>query len=136
MPIGIVTATGRCAKTIRVRVPGLIWNSHIRKKYPHYTHHLVHDGAEACVEGDCVRILEGYVTSKRKNHIVAEIISPIRTGFERKQLESVEEWVGKREARRADKVLRKGCLKVGVLEAEGAMGGMIIYFCCLLLENL
>lgn len=37
-------------------------------------------------------------------------------------MESVEEWVGKKEARRADKELRRGCLKVGVLEVGGAMG--------------
>jgi len=34
MPIGIVTSTGRCAKTIRVRVPKELWNSHLRKVYP------------------------------------------------------------------------------------------------------
>lgn len=37
-------------------------------------------------------------------------------------MESVEEWVGKKEARRADKELRRGCLKVGVLEVGGAVG--------------
>ena len=37
-------------------------------------------------------------------------------------MESVEEWVGKKEARRADKVLRRECLRVGVLEVGGAMG--------------
>ncbi|PWW80598.1 hypothetical protein C7212DRAFT_274827 [Tuber magnatum] len=119
MSIGIVVATGRCAKTIRVRVPTLTWNSHIRKKYNGYTHHLVHDGAEACVEGDCVKILPGYVTSKEKTHIVAEIISPMRTGSERKPLESVEEWVRKKEAKRGDKVLRREARKRGVLVVDG-----------------
>ncbi|CAZ82277.1 unnamed protein product [Tuber melanosporum] len=121
MAIGIVVATGRCAKTIRVRVPKLTWNSHIRKKYTDYTHHLVHDGAEACVEGDCVRILPRHVTSRRKTHIVAEIISPMRTGSERKPLESVEEWVAKKEAKRRDKVLRREMKRgvVGVSNIEG-----------------
>ncbi|KAG0641184.1 hypothetical protein HOY80DRAFT_919359 [Tuber brumale] len=122
MAIGIVVATGRCAKTIRVRVPKLTWNSHIRKKYTDYTHYLVHDGAEACVEGDCVRILPEYVTSKRKTHIVAEMISPMRTGSERKPLESVEEWVAKKEAKRGDKVLRRVAVKRGVVEVSGTEG--------------
>ncbi|RPA98802.1 hypothetical protein L873DRAFT_1835644 [Choiromyces venosus 120613-1] len=122
MSIGIVVATGRCSKTIRVRVPKLTWNPHIRKKYNSHTHHLVHDGAEACVEGDCVRIVPGHVTSKRKTHIVAEIISPMRTGVERRALETIEEWGRKRGLKRAEKDLRRAAKKLGEVELAGAEG--------------
>lgn len=76
----------------------------------------MHDGAEACVEGDCVRILPGYITSKWKTHIVAEIVSPMRTGQERKAVESVEEWVAKREAKRRDKDLRREARRLGMVK--------------------
>ena len=83
----------------------------------------MHDGAEACVEGDCVRILPGYITSKWKTHIVAEIVSPMRTGEERKEVESVEEWVAKREGKRRDKDLRRGARRVGLV--EGSVDGVV-----------
>jgi hypothetical protein len=45
----------------------------------------------------------------------------MRTGSERKPLESVEEWVAKKEAKRRDKVLRREMKRgvVGVSNIEG-----------------
>jgi len=37
-------------------------------------------------------------------------------------VQSVEEWVAKRDAKRADKVLRREVRKVGIVEVGGARG--------------
>lgn len=68
---------------------------------------LVHDENEACVEGDVVRVEPQFITSKLKNHIVAEIISPFRTGEVRKPVETTEEFLARHQLKRLGKLKRR-----------------------------
>lgn len=85
----------------------------------------MHDENEACVAGDVVRIEPEFITSKHKNHIVAEIVSPMRTGEVRKLVETLEEGRARKDAKRTAKEGRRALLrpvkeKLGVLEKLSA----------------
>ncbi|KAL7268847.1 hypothetical protein RUND412_008508, partial [Rhizina undulata] len=76
----------------------------------HFTRHenfLVDDENNACVEGDVVRIEAGYRSSSSKHHMVTEILSPFRTGEERKSVETPEEWLRRQGDKRAAKLQRR-----------------------------
>ncbi|KAF8539474.1 hypothetical protein BDD12DRAFT_696868, partial [Trichophaea hybrida] len=104
--VGIVMAASRCLHTVKVRVSTQKWNSHIRKDYTLHKTLLCDDYLHACVPGDVVRIEPGHRTSRTKRHIVEEVVSPMRTGFERIQPEGVAGWLKRREEKRAAKLLR------------------------------
>jgi hypothetical protein len=77
---------------------------------------MVHDGAEACIEGDVVRIENLLRSSRHKRHVVAEIVSPFRTGQERKAVEDVAELLAKKEEKRTAKQQRRAVGKGVMIE--------------------
>lgn len=87
------------------------------QKFNRHENLMAHDENEACVEGDVVRIEPEFVTSRCKNHIVAEIISAVRTGQLRKHVETPEEWRARKGAKRDMKERRRAELQESKLEA-------------------
>lgn len=61
-----------------------------------------------------VRIESEFVTSKHKSHIVAEIVSAVRTGEVRRAVETVEEGRARKSAKRQAKEGRRAELKAVV----------------------
>ncbi|RPA79152.1 hypothetical protein BJ508DRAFT_416092 [Ascobolus immersus RN42] len=100
---GVVVRAHKCAKTIRVRVAKQVWNKRVRKNFTVPEYHLAHDGAEACVPGDVVRIVNGLRTSRTKRAIVSAIVSPFGTSEPRKPIQTIEEWAQARLAKRVER---------------------------------
>lgn len=63
-----------------------------------------------------VRIEPEFVTSKHKSHMVAEIVSAVRTGEVRRAVESVDEWRARKGAKREAKEKRRAELRSGKKE--------------------
>lgn len=68
---------------------------------------MAHDERNACVAGDVVRIVPGHRSSRHKRHMVSEIVSPFRTGEQRRPVESVQEWEARQKAKYEAKVQRR-----------------------------
>lgn len=83
------------------------------QNYNRHENLLVHDEAQACVAGDVVRVESEFITSKHKNHIVAEIVSAVRTGEVRRAVETVDEGRARKGAKREAKEKRRAELRTG-----------------------
>lgn len=70
-----------------------------------------------------VRIEPEFVTSKHKSHIVAEIVSAVRTGEVRRAVETVNEWRARKGAKREAKEKRRAELRAGKKEEVTVVEG-------------
>lgn len=130
--LGTVLASKFMSKTVTVRVPSQVYNSHIRKFFPQPQKLLVHDPRESLVAGDVIRLAPGWRVSKRVRHVVTEIVAPfgkrvedrpaIMTEMER--LKEREEDKEGRRRRKEEKAMEKqsGDLKVAERTLAGGKG--------------
>lgn len=72
-----------------------------------------------------VRIESEFVTSKHKSHIVAEIVSAVRTGEVRRAVETVEEGRARKSAKRQAKEGRRAELKKAVVR-DSVVGDAVV----------
>ena len=102
--------------------------------FPASTTHLVHDPTSVLREGDIVRIAAGWRVSRRKRHVVTEVVAAFggaveeRRGEgagERRGLVGLEELVRERERRREER-RRLAMGERGEVEGEGQGEGVVV----------
>ncbi|KZZ93417.1 Ribosomal protein S17 [Moelleriella libera RCEF 2490] len=109
---GVVVSAGLMQKTVKVRVGGQKWNKDVNKWFPAPKHHLVHDPQSSLRTGDVVSIVPGWPTSRRKRHVVKQIIAPYGVPIdERPAVLTLEERIAEREAKKAAKDERRAARK-------------------------
>ncbi|KAM0742823.1 hypothetical protein ACQRIT_003000 [Beauveria bassiana] len=109
---GVVVSAGLMQKTVKVRVGGQIWNKIVKKYYADPKHYLVHDPNSSLRTGDVVAIAPGWPTSRRKRHVVKQIIAPYGQPIEdRPAIPSFDEMILEREAKKEAKDERKAVKK-------------------------
>merc|ERR1719197_2068595 len=72
--VGYVISSGLMSKTVKVRIPRTVVVPKYGKRMTRYTILLVHDAEEQCDVGDKVELLKSRPYSKRKHHIVSQIL--------------------------------------------------------------
>ncbi|PRT56455.1 37S ribosomal protein S17, mitochondrial [Wickerhamiella sorbophila] len=82
---GVVISQGKMAKTVKVRIQKLRWNSVVSKYVVDHKNMLVHDELDKCREGDVVRVQYVRPLSARKSWAVAEIMKLKGTSWQKYQ---------------------------------------------------
>lgn len=105
---GVVVSQGKMAKTVKIQIKKVKWNSVVSKYVTNLKTMLVHDELDKCREGDVVRIQYVRPLSARKSWAVAEIMKLKGTSWqkyqqripkevERDELAKLDEFIAKRD---------------------------------------